>query len=260
MRLLDLFCGAGGAAMGYSRAGFEVIGVDNKPQKHYPFEFHQADAFDYLRDHGKEFDVIHASPPCQAFSSLQNMWNAKKHMDQLTPITAALMAIDKPWVVENVPGAPIIHPLILCGTMFGLRTVDGAGELRRHRLFDSNSVWGLTPQCQHNGPVIGFYGSHGRDRRRTVPVSQNPDINKRRETVTATSHCDTSITARRRRAVIVTGHCGGYSRRDGVQSFTVDKRKEAMGIDWMTGDELSQAIPPAYTEWIGKRLLEQIRK
>lgn len=223
MRLLDLFCGAGGAAMGYHRAGFEVVGVDIKPQKHYPFEFHQADAFDYLLDHGERFDVIHASPPCQAFSDLKNMWNAKEHRDLLTPMRVNLIALGKPWIIENVPGAPIIHPLILCGTMFNLRTKDGTGELRRHRLFDSNVVWGLTPECRHYGVTIGVYGGHGRDRRRTVTV---------------------------------TGHCGGYSRRDGVQSFPVEKRKEAMGIDWMNGDELSQAIPPAYTEWIGKQLLK----
>jgi DNA (cytosine-5)-methyltransferase 1 len=221
-RLLDLFCGAGGAAMGYHRAGFEVVGVDIKPQKHYPFEFHQGDAMTWPLD---GFDVIHASPPCQAFTALKTMWNAKEHEDLLTPTRLRLIQSGKPYIIENVPGAPIKTPMILCGTMFGLKTDDGRGELRRHRLFDLNWFVGLTPECNHAGPVIGVYGGHGRDRRRTVTV---------------------------------TGHCGGYSRRDGIKLFPIKQRSEAMGIDWMTGDPLSQAIPPAYTEFIGKHLMEYL--
>jgi DNA (cytosine-5)-methyltransferase 1 len=243
LRLLDLFCGAGGAAVGYHRAGYEVVGIDNQPQKHYPFEFHQADAFDYLREHGREFDVIHASPPCQAFSAMKTMWNAKAdYPDLLTPCRRLLIEASLPYVIENVYGAPLILPVMLCGTSFHLRTKDGLGELRRHRYFESLLPLGLTPPCQHNGPVIGVYGGHGRDRRRTsVPVLSKVGGNYNR-----------------RVAIEVNGHAGGFSRRDGTQKFNTEARKEAMGIDWMTGDELSQAIPPAYTEWIGKQLMKAL--
>lgn len=216
-KLLDLFCGAGGAAMGYHRAGFEVVGVDIKPQKHYPFEFHQADAMRYPLD---GFDVIHASPPCQAFTALKTMWNAKEYPDLLTPIRERLLATNNFYVIENVPGAPINYPLTLCGTMFGLRTSDGSGELRRHRVFDTNWWIGLLPECSHQGIVIGVYGGHGRDRRRTVKV---------------------------------------LSKGGGLQSFPLTQRREAMGIDWMADYELSQAIPPAYTEFIGKQLMEYLK-
>jgi len=240
VKLLDLFCGAGGAAVGYHWAGFEVVGVDNKPQKHYPYEFHQADAFSYLREHGTGFDVIHASPPCQAFSSMKSMWNAKKnHEDLLTPLRPLLIATGKIYVIENVYGAPLILPVMLCGTAFHLRTADGLGELRRHRYFESSVFLGLTPPCQHNGPVIGVYDGHGRDRRRvSVPVLSKVGGNYNR-----------------RMHVGVYGSAGGSSRRDGALKFNTQARKEAMGIDWMNGNELSQAIPPAYTEWIGRRLI-----
>ena len=223
MRLLDLFCGAGGAAMGYHRAGFEVVGVDVAFQKHYPFEFHQADALEYMAEHGREFDVIHASPPCQAFTSLKTMWNAKEHADLVGPTRAALEKIGKDYIIENVVGAPLIAPFMLCGTMFGLGV--GKAELRRHRLFEATFEVGLLTPCAHGlrANVIGVYGGHGRDRRRTVGVY---------------------------------GGAGGHSKRDrGIQEYNTAERAEAMGIDWMTGAELSQAIPPAYTEWIGKQLL-----
>ena len=225
-RLLDLFCGAGGAAMGYHRAGFEVLGVDIKPQKHYPFEFHQADALEFLRDHGREFDVIHASPPCQAFTALKSMWNAKEHPNLVGPTRDLLAEIGRPYVIENVVGAPLIAPFMLCGTMFGLGT--GAAELRRHRLFETTFGIGLVPPCQHGARanVIGVYGGHGRDRRRTVGVY---------------------------------GNAAGHSKRDrGVQEFSTAERAAAMGIDWMTGAEMSQAIPPAYTEFIGRRILDSL--
>lgn len=111
-RLLDLFCGAGGCAVGYSRAGFEVVGVDSAPMSRFPFEFHQADALEYLAEHGHEFDAIHASPPCQAYSTLRHMPHAKKHPDLVAVTRAALLAANKPYVIENVPGAPLIRPLI----------------------------------------------------------------------------------------------------------------------------------------------------
>ena len=218
-RLLDLFCGAGGAAMGYHNAGFQVVGVDVKPQPRYPFEFHQEDAITvlawFVADHPwmNPCDAIHASPPCQAFTDLKGMWNAKQHEDLLTPTRALLQRIDIPYVIENVPGAPMNGSHVtLCGSAFGLGTDDA--ELRRHRHFEANFPI-LVPPCQHGRSerVIGVYGGHGRDRRRKI----------------------------------------------NTQDFSVEQRREAMGIDWMTGEELSQAIPPAYTEHIGEALRDHLK-
>jgi DNA (cytosine-5)-methyltransferase 1 len=209
-RLLDLFCGAGGAAMGYHRAGFdEIVGVDNRPQPHYPFEFVQADALEYLAAHGQEFEAIHASPPCQAFTDLKHMYNAKEHADLLTPTRAALIVLGKPYVIENVEGAPMQNYITLCGTAMGLGT--DTAELRRHRRFEIVPHLLMLPPCAHGtkAAVIGVYGGHARDRRRTT----------------------------------------------NTQHFSTAERAVAMGIDWMNGNELSQAIPPAYTEYIGRHLL-----
>lgn len=203
-RLLDLFCGAGGAAVGYSRAGFEVVGVDIKPQPRYPFEFHQADALTYPLD---GFDVVHASPPCQRYSmAVRNQGRPDDWPDLVPPMQRRLGGRD--YVIENVPGAPLQHPVTLCGSMFGLGTDEL--ELRRHRLFEC-SPFLLAPPCNHDGRVsIGVYG-HG----------------------TPTWH-----------------------RKKLGRNVSTDEMREAMGIDWMTRDELSQAIPPAYTEWIGRQLLD----
>jgi DNA (cytosine-5)-methyltransferase 1 len=173
-RLLDLFCGAGGAAMGYHRAGFEVVGVDINPQPHYPFEFYQEDAVRVLRfgvsSLGGRFDAIHASPPCQAFSAAKSRNQHRgpsKHTDLLTPVRALLMATNLPWVIENVPGAPMRPDLVLCGSMFGL-------GVRRHRWFEGSPPlppWSLAHD--HSRPIIGVYGhgagpSHERTDRGTV--------------------------------------------------------------------------------------------
>lgn len=133
-RILDLFCGAGGAAMGYRRAGFAVTGIDHAPQPDYPFEFIQADVMQWLarRSGFLRFDAIHASPPCQAFSAMTQVAGTRdQHPDLLTPIRDWLQRIGLPYVIENVPGAPVQGHVTLCGTAFGL----GAGEyeLRRHR-------------------------------------------------------------------------------------------------------------------------------
>ncbi len=207
-RLLDLFCGAGGAAMGYSRAGFEVVGVDIAPQKNYPFAFIQADAMTFPLE---GFDAIHASPPCQAFTALRTAWNAKPNPDLLTPMRLRLAEVSTPWVIENVPGAPPPFHVLLCGSMFGLGIATAA--LRRHRYFQLNWPMPLAPSCAHRRgfPVIGVYGGHGRDRRR----ARNTEY------------------------------------------FGQALRKVAMGIDWMVEDELSEAIPPAYTEFLGKFLYRQ---
>lgn len=246
MRLLDLFCGAGGSAMGYHRAGFdEIVGVDIKPQKRYPFTFVQGDALEYVAAHGQEFDAIHASPPCQAFTVLRAMWNAREHPNLVAPTRDCLTATGRPYVIENVPGAPLFEPIMLCGSMFGLGT--GDAELRRHRLFELQGFTVLTPRCQHytRALVIGVYGGHGRDRRRTVGVyGDGNGRDYRKHPATAS----------------VSGHAGGASVRDGCQQFSTAQRREAMGIEWMTGEELSQAIPPAYTEFIGHELRAEVER
>ena len=230
-KLLDLFCGAGGAAMGYHRAGFEVVGVDINPQPHYPFEFHQADALPFLCENSLYFDAFHASPPCQRYSAMtKGRWQDRieNHPDMIKETREWFTWFIKPWVIENVPGAPLINPVLLCGTMFNLQTKAG-NQLRRHRYFETSFPIGLTPPCQHNsGSAIGVYGG-----------GQNP-------------------TRKRPATIGVYGHAGGYSVRDGVAQFGTQDRRDAMGIDWMTGNELSEAIPPAYTEFIGRTLMEHL--
>jgi DNA (cytosine-5)-methyltransferase 1 len=232
-KLLDLFCGAGGSAMGYHRAGFEVVGVDIKPQPHYPFEFHQADALIYLCEHSQEFDVFHASPPCQRYSVMtKGRWKDRieAHPDLIDETRKCIQKFKKPYIIENVGGArkELINPVMLCGMMFGLQTKAGS-QLRRHRYFELSFPMVLTITCQHNkASAIGVYGG-----------GQNP--------------------ARRKPATIgVYGHAGGSSNRDNLVSFGTQDRRDAMGIDWMTGKELSEAIPPAYTEYLGKYLMEKI--
>lgn len=228
-RLLDLFCCAGGAGMGYAQAGFEVVGVDIKPQRRYPFEFIQADCLTLDPDFIASFDAIHASPPCQAHSSISRVSGRQEHhVDRIEETRAMLEASGKPWVIENVVGAPLRDPFTLCGSMFGLGTSCGA-QLRRHRRFEHNWPVGLVPECNHGGSVVGIYGGHAHDRRRKVitVTGSTPQMNvvKNRSRLT----------------------------------FAVDEARRAMGIDWMVMAELSQAIPPAYTKWIGERLMRHLQ-
>ncbi|MFE1081741.1 DNA cytosine methyltransferase [Nocardiopsis alba] len=150
-RLLDLFSCAGGAAMGYYQAGFEVIGVDITEQPRYPFEHHVGDALEFVADQGYEFDAIHASPPCQTYANV-TAWrgNQKDHPDLLAPTRDALIATGLPWVIENVPEAPLRPDLLLCGSMFGL-------NVRRHRAFETSwHAFQLTSPCYHHPGLLPF--------------------------------------------------------------------------------------------------------
>jgi len=198
-KLLDLYCGAGGASVGYSRAGFEVVGVDIMPQPHYPLDFIQADALEYVQEHGHKFDVIAASPPCQAYAKTNRLFD--KDYPDLVDKTRQLIK-DKPYVIENVVDAPLNDPKMLCGAMFGLRVY-------RHRIFESNVKFRGKPHPIHQWPIAKM----GR------PPQEGEFMH-------------------------VVGNFSG-----------VPYAKQAMGIDWMVRDELAQAIPPAYTEHIGKQIL-----
>lgn len=152
MRLLDLFCGAGGAAMGYHRAGFDVVGVDIKPQPHYPFEFHQADAMTYPLD---GIDAIHASPPCQYYSWCTPQKNRQNHPDLIEAVRLNLINSWKPYVIENVAGArkKMVHPIMLCGSMFGL-------PIQRHRYFETSfQISVLLPCCNHSKVPVYITGT-----------------------------------------------------------------------------------------------------
>ncbi len=229
MRLLDLFCGAGGAAMGYHRAGFdEIVGIDIEDQPRYPFSFIKADALHLPVDFW-EFDLIHASPPCQFHSSLgKGNHKDREYPELIIPTRKLLDEIDIPYVIENVSGARsyLDNPVMLCGTMFGLQTASGS-QLRRHRYFEISFWFGLTMSCSHNK-----YPANG--------IKQTSEGRK----IPAT--------------IGVYGGSGGYSKRDNLVGFNIKDRRDAMGIQWMTGNELSEAIPPAYTEWIGKHFLAKI--
>jgi DNA (cytosine-5)-methyltransferase 1 len=210
-RLLDLFCGAGGAAVGYHRAGFEVVGVDIVDQPRYPFEFHRADALTFPLD---GFDAIHASPPCQAYAALST--KDGRHPDLIPPTRRLLESSGLPWVIENIEGAPLRVDVRLCGSMFGL-------GVRRHRLFESN-VFLWRQHCRHRDQrrIRAYYGKKGW-------LVWTPEV---------------ANVQRRGRLPLLRG--------------STDLAPDDMGIDWMTWNELREAIPPAYTEWIGTQLLQAV--
>ena len=222
-KLLDLFCGAGGAGMGYFRAGFDVTGVDMNPQPNYPFKFIQADAIDYVAGHGYKFDAIHASPPCQVHTALAGLVRRRaggedydvRHVDLIPHTRFWLESIGVPYVIENVPGArkSLRNPYMLCGGMFGLKVY-------RHRLFESNVYIFLPPHQKHVQKCLN---------KGYVPKTEHD-------------------------FVIVTGKVGANILA-----------QKAMGIDWMSTrriedrtSEASQAIPPAYTEYIGYQLMQHV--
>lgn len=158
LRLLDLFCGAGGASMGYAMAGFDVTGIDLKHGKRYPFTYIKGDVRHYLNNEFlSQFDVIAASPPCQTFSATKHLRNAQgkstTKVNMIPEVRDALIVSGKPYIIENVPNAPLINPIQLCGSAFELK-------VRRHRLFESN-VPLVGTSCDHKsqGKPIGIYGS-----------------------------------------------------------------------------------------------------
>ena len=206
-RLLDLFCGAGGAAMGYQRAGFEVVGVDIELQPRYHHRFVQADALAALRYVIRgfagydNFDAIHASPPCQRYANVTR-WrgNRDDHPDLIGPTRALLEQTGLPWVLENLAESPLRHPFMLCGTGLGLR-------IRRHRYFETNwtdytGSWGWSEPCRHRPTDYAF--DHGAKQPESV-------------------------------------------------------YRDAMGCEWMTVEESREAIPPAYTEFIGAQLMAHLK-
>jgi DNA (cytosine-5)-methyltransferase 1 len=214
-RLLDLFCGGGGAGTGYHRAGFDVTGVDIRPQPHYPFAFIQADALEFPLD---GYDAIHASPPCQFFTQMRASWRAQGvndgYVDLLTPMRRRLRAQETPYVIENVVGAggAMQATCMLHGAMFGLR-------VHRPRLFES-TVLILSPRVAMTKQPIGVYDT--RPRGMTHHRTRKDRNGKKSEMRIAR---------------------------------TLEEGREAMGIDWLDWLELKEAIPPAYTEWIGRQLL-----
>ncbi|MGW5341769.1 DNA cytosine methyltransferase [Streptomyces sp. NPDC004050] len=200
-RLLDLCCGAGGLSAGYHQAGFDITGIDNRPQPNYPFTFHQADALQYLTalittDEIHTYDLVHASWPCQRFARV-TAWRGirEDHPDLLTPGRELLQTSGVPWVIENVPEAPLRPDYLLCGTQFGLR-------VRRHRVFETS--WGgggdLVPPCWHHKNLLAF-------------------------------------------------------EHKGERAYA-----DAMGCTWMTNKEARQAVPPAYSHWIGLQHLTHNRE
>lgn len=201
--------------MGYSRAGFEVLGVDIDPQPRYPLEFLQADAMALDPDFIATFDAIHASPPCQSYSDLaKRNGNAHEWPRLIEPVRDMLIRSGLPYIIENVEGAPLRNPIVLCGTMFpGLRVI-------RHRLFETNFPLLAPPHGRH-------------------PLCHTMDKRK--------SHYGKTDEMRDFVSVNGGGNCSVAAARD------------AMGIDWMNKGELNEAIPPAYTQFIGEQLMEQLR-
>jgi DNA (cytosine-5)-methyltransferase 1 len=273
-RLLDLFCKAGGASTGYYRAGFDVVGVDIEPQKRFPgqglfgmegMSFVQADALEYVAAHGYEFDAITASPPCQFATQLGALHRSKGpgydavHPNLLPQTRAALQATGKPYVIENVQGAQkhMIDPVMLCGSMFGLQTDCGA-RLLRHRLFECNWLCLVPMRCRHGQKSIGATGTgQALSGEMTIGVHGCPQlIEGRRRTICVTGN--TPWSGKIESPVItVVGHTAQTNvvKNQVRVTYTLQQAQVAMGIDWMTQSELSQAIPPSYTEFIGRQLM-----
>jgi DNA (cytosine-5)-methyltransferase 1 len=225
MNALDLFCGAGGVTLGLKQAGFHVTGVDILPQPRYCGDvLVLMDAVEYLETADlTRFDFISASPPCQRYTSLRHAPGEHRDADLIGITRVALIKTGKPWVIENVEGAPLVTPVTLCGSMFGLATdpyPDG-WQLERHRLFEASFPLAAPGPCRHDErPVVGVYGGHVRDRRRPIGTDHKPN-----------SNVPTKL---------------GY---------------RAMGVLFgsMTVAEISDAIPPAYARYVAEAWLRSVR-
>jgi hypothetical protein len=199
--LLDTFCGAGGCSYGYVQAGFRVVGVDIENQPNYPFDFIKADALTYIAEHGTEYDAVHASPPCHAYTEA-TAWRRHDHDGDrsryprlIRPTQVLLRGNRRPYIIENVPGARRVlrDPFMLCGSALG-------HPFRRHRYFESNvPCFDTPPKCQHKREHFSF--DHGKKQPETV-------------------------------------------------------YRDVLGVPWMLVRESRQAIPPIYTRWIGRQLLD----
>jgi len=208
-KLLDLFCGAGGCSEGYKLAGFEITGVDIEPQNKYPYRFIQSDAFAFLKTSGHLFDAVHASPPCQGYSHLTPKKCRSNHPLLISTIRDALVANNKPYVIENVAGAKsqLHNPTMLCGSMFSLRCF-------RHRFFESSFPFQPPAACNHN----------------FVPLL-----------VTTASKASRAL-----------------RKKLGMPPKTVLNAPLAYGINWMDFRGLKEAVPPAYTRYIGGQLINYL--
>lgn len=220
-RILDLFCCAGGSSMGYHQAAEElhiehfITGIDHKSMLHYPFKFIKAEAIKYLKEHGAEYDFIHASPPCQGYSKTNNI-HSKDYPKLIEEVRNLLVAIGKPYVIENVPRSPLLNPIMLCGTYFNLKTY-------RHRLFESSETLSYPIHTPHRDKAI-YESGHGPTKNGFISIF---------------------------------GHGGGKGWKE-AGIYYVDYAREAMGTPWMTKAEMSQAIPPAYTKYIGLQIFSTI--
>jgi DNA (cytosine-5)-methyltransferase 1 len=223
--IVDAFCKAGGAGMGYHRAGFDVVGIDIEPQPRYPFEFIQGNVFDLLPQVVGWYRpvAIHGSPVCKVHSDLK-AFAAEHHTNQIPQTREMFEATGLPYVIENVEGAPLLDPVWLCGSMFGL-------GVQRHRGFELGRWKAAQPACRHAEQAAAS------------PMYLVKRYHSGHPVITPSP---------------VIGVIGVYGRGQGLGPGEVDLWRKAMGIDWMVRDELSQAIPPAYTEYIGAQILDHL--
>lgn len=222
-RLLDLFCKEGGAAMGYHRAGFDVLGVDFDAQPRYPFPFLGADVLELEASFLAYFDVIHASPPCQFVTELNS--RRDRHLNLIPETRELLIKSGKPYIIENVRKARphLVDPVSLFGTMFGCHMVTSAGQrfdLSRERLFETNwPVRDIPARVDTGSPIANVYGGHLRVR--SGPYRTGKGTGK-----------TVDLPGENRQALA----------------------RELMGMPWATMEGMSEAVPPAYTSWLGGQL------